>query len=66
MFLIDLGLEAPTIQLHPAQTQTIVAGGSAILQCIVTGIPDPTVRWYGPNNTPLGQHIEQLAGGYIR
>lgn len=44
----------------------MIAGGGAIVQCIVTGIPEPTVRWLGPKGAPLGSHIEQLAGGYIR
>lgn len=59
-------LEAPTIQIHPNATQTIIAGGGAIIQCIATGIPEPTIRWLGPNSRPLSSHIEQLAGGYLR
>lgn len=59
-------MEAPTIKIHPAETQTVIAGGGVIVQCIVTGVPEPSVRWFGPKGAPLGSHIEQLAGGYIR
>lgn len=59
-------MEAPTIQIHPTETQTVVSGGSAIIQCIATGIPEPTVTWLGPKGAPLSAHIEQLAGGYLR
>lgn len=55
------------MELYPEATQTVVAGGSVLLQCRVTaGIPLPRVTWTRPDGRPLSSAIEELPGGVLR
>lgn len=59
--------EAPVIELYPKANQTVVEGGSVILQCRITrGDPAPTIRWTKSDNRPFGPNIEELPHGALR
>ncbi|KAK7791103.1 hypothetical protein R5R35_012915 [Gryllus longicercus] len=59
--------ERPSVDLYPGPQQTIVAGGSVLMQCRVTGgIPTPTVRWTRSDGRPLSPSITRLDGGVLR
>ena len=61
------GREPPAVELYPEATQTVVAGGSVLLQCRVTaGIPLPRVTWTRDDGRPLSPAIEELPGGVLR
>lgn len=65
--LFFAGFEAPSVQIYPEEAQTVTAGSSAYLQCVITaGIPQPVLSWTGPNNRSLSSNIEQIAGGSLR
>lgn len=57
----------PQLEIHPQQSQTVVAGQSAILQCrAIAGIPSPTIVWRRENGLPLGSRIEEMTSGTLR
>ncbi|XP_069692113.1 basement membrane-specific heparan sulfate proteoglycan core protein isoform X26 [Periplaneta americana] len=59
--------EPPAVELYPEASQTIITGGSALLQCRVTGgIPPPRLRWSRPDGRPLSPSIEELPNGVLR
>ncbi|PNF14537.1 hypothetical protein B7P43_G15031, partial [Cryptotermes secundus] len=59
--------EPPAVELYPEATQTVITGGSVLLQCRVTGgIPSPRVRWTRTDGRPLSSTIEELPGGVLR
>ncbi|XP_034241184.1 basement membrane-specific heparan sulfate proteoglycan core protein-like isoform X2 [Thrips palmi] len=59
--------EPPAIEIYPNQHQTVVVGGSALLQCRVTsGIPSPAVMWRRSDGRPLSPNIEELPNGVLR
>ncbi|XP_021927336.1 basement membrane-specific heparan sulfate proteoglycan core protein isoform X6 [Zootermopsis nevadensis] len=59
--------EPPAVEVYPEATQTVIAGGSVLLQCRVTGgIPSPRVSWTRTNGRPLSSIIEELPGGVLR
>lgn len=63
----DPAREPPAIEIYPRQHQTVVVGGSALLQCRVTsGIPSPAVMWRRSDGRPLSPNIEELPNGVLR
>lgn len=61
------GREPPAVELYPEATQTVITGGSVLLQCRVTGgIPSPRIRWTRTDGRPLSSAIEELPGGVLR
>nr|CAH7733355.1 unnamed protein product [Callosobruchus chinensis] len=60
-------LEMPRLEIHPSSSQTVVAGGSAIVQCrVMEGRPSPTVTWRRADNRPLSRNVEEMSGGTLR
>ncbi|KAJ9584666.1 hypothetical protein L9F63_020991, partial [Diploptera punctata] len=59
--------EPPSVELHPSAPQTVISGGSALLQCRATGgIPSPRLKWSRSDGRPLSPSIEELSGGVLR
>jgi hypothetical protein len=55
------------VELYPDQRQTVTLGGSALLQCRVTGgTPQPTLRWTRPDGRQLSANVEDLSAGVLR
>lgn len=65
--LCYLGREPPAIEIYPDHHQTIVVGGSALLQCrTISGIPSPSVVWRRSDGRPLSPSVEELPNGVLR
>lgn len=65
--MIFAGLEVPKVEIYPSESQTIIAGNSAIVQCRITsGIPSPVITWRRGNNLPLSSNVEEMSGGTLR
>jgi len=59
--------EAPTIDIFPAESQTITTGSSVIFQCrAMTGIPEPKITWTREDRRPIAQNVELLSDGVLR
>ena len=62
--------EKPQIEVYPSDNQTVVQGGSVLIQCrILSGIPNPQVSWKSLSNANamFEKNVEILAnGGVIR
>jgi len=59
--------EAPTIDIFPAESQTITTGSSVIFQCrAMTGIPEPKMTWTREDRAPMSQNVEILSDGVLR
>ncbi|XP_049843588.1 basement membrane-specific heparan sulfate proteoglycan core protein isoform X30 [Schistocerca gregaria] len=59
--------ESPRVSLFPTEQQTVITGGSILLQCRVeAGIPAPTVTWSRVDGRPLPSSVEELPGGVLR
>ncbi|XP_052124491.1 basement membrane-specific heparan sulfate proteoglycan core protein isoform X6 [Frankliniella occidentalis] len=59
--------EPPAIEIYPSQRQTVVVGGSALLQCRITsGIPSPAIIWRRSDSLALSPNVEELQNGVLR
>ncbi|XP_076684002.1 terribly reduced optic lobes isoform X2 [Andrena cerasifolii] len=59
--------EAPVLELHPKEPQTVLVGGSADVQCrAIAGTPMPQLLWSRQDGRPLHHNIKQLPGGVLR
>lgn len=60
-------LEIPILSIHPQNVQTVTAGNSAVLYCVIeAGIPSPTITWTRPGGLPLSPNVELMSGGTLR
>ncbi|CAB3365823.1 Hypothetical predicted protein [Cloeon dipterum] len=58
--------EAPIVEIYPKSDQTVLEGGSALIQCRVAGgIPTPTLTWKREDGRPLSSKIQQLQSGVL-
>lgn len=62
-----LGFERPLVKILPdGGNLTVLSGNTVQLQCrVIQGYP-AHVTWNRPNDRPLTQNVEVLAGGNIR
>ncbi|XP_076230674.1 terribly reduced optic lobes isoform X32 [Nomia melanderi] len=59
--------EAPRLELYPMETQAVILGGSADVQCrAVAGTPTPELHWSRNDGRPFANNIKQLPGGVLR
>ena len=59
--------EVPTIELYPADYQTVTKGESVLFQCrYMSGIPTPTISWARKDGRPMPPNAELLSGGVLR
>ena len=59
--------EVPTIELYPADYQTVTKGESVLFQCrYMSGIPTPTISWARQDGRPMPPNAELLSGGVLR
>lgn len=58
--------EAPLLEIHPKEPQTVRVGESAMLSCrAVAGIPSPTVVWHRRDQSPFSDKIREEYPGTI-
>ncbi|XP_059491072.1 basement membrane-specific heparan sulfate proteoglycan core protein isoform X8 [Neocloeon triangulifer] len=58
--------EAPLVEIYPKTDQTVLEGGSALIQCrIAGGIPTPTLTWKRADGKPLSSKIKELQSGVL-
>lgn len=61
-----LAREAPQIEIHPKEPQSIRVGESAMLSCrAIAGIPSPTVVWSRRDQSPFSHRINEEYPGTI-
>ncbi|XP_076378245.1 terribly reduced optic lobes isoform X1 [Megalopta genalis] len=59
--------EAPLLELYPKETQAVILGGSADVQCrAIAGTPVPELHWSRSDGRPFAHNIKQLPGGVLR
>merc|ERR1712142_904412 len=59
--------EVPTIELYPADYQTVTRGESVLFQCrYMSGIPTPVISWARSDGRPMPPNAELLSGGVLR
>lgn len=57
----------PVLQLHPAESQTILEGGTADFHCrAIAGIPSPEIKWSRRDNKHLNPDSQLYPGGMLR
>lgn len=57
--------ERPTVEIHPAEPQTIYVGGEGMLYCYGNGIPEPTVAWRRIDGKPMSPRHKEVSPGNI-
>lgn len=57
--------ERPTVDIHPAEPQTVTVGTEAMLYCSANGIPEPSVQWRRVDGKPLSPRCREISAGYI-
>lgn len=58
--------EAPLVEIHPREPQTVRVGESAMLSCrAIAGIPAPTVIWHRRDQSPFSERIREEYPGTI-
>lgn len=58
--------EAPLIEIHPKEPQSVRIGESAMLSCrAIAGIPSPTVVWSRRDQSPFSHRIKEEYPGTI-
>ncbi|XP_076180736.1 terribly reduced optic lobes isoform X6 [Ptiloglossa arizonensis] len=59
--------EAPRLELYPKDTQMVILGGSADVQCrAIAGTPMPELRWSRQDGRSFHHNIKPLPGGVLR
>lgn len=59
--------EPPSVEFYPKSNQTVVEGGSLILQCRITGgDPSPRLTWSRQDGRLIGGSVEELPNGVLR
>lgn len=66
IYFFFLAREAPAIEIHPREPQTVRLGESAMLSCrSVAGIPLPTIVWARRDNSPFSANVKEEYPGTI-
>lgn len=66
MQICPIAREAPLLEIHPREPQTVRVGESAMLSCrAIAGIPSPTVVWSRRDQGPLSHRITEEYPGTI-
>eukprot|EP00092_Neocalanus_flemingeri_P030526 GFUD01033144.1.p1 GENE.GFUD01033144.1~~GFUD01033144.1.p1 ORF type:complete len:1379 (+),score=380.56 GFUD01033144.1:81-4217(+) len=59
--------EIPTVEMYPADDQTVTKGESVLFQCrYMSGIPTPIISWARADGRPMPPNAELLSGGVLR
>lgn len=61
-----MSVEPPVLKGEAHMTQTVIQGGSAMLECPIHGEPRPILRWLWDRKTLLPSHrVQTLLNGSL-